>query len=391
VECILEDLPERFGGLCYMFRGFCEDVQRALLHKTAIVVQPDGVARAQLQYFTSLKFNAFAQLSEILYPIYSFNLGACVGITDACMMLLCNPEFYANIPLPQGAVIEAHDVSPDTRFFDYEYIMQDGELNIWPSTRMLDEPETTNAARGALGNHLSEIATKFLCLHEQSHYWLGHLHYISSRGPSAVWAELDNDRNSASLPPVISRGLEFQADTMAMDLLLNSIFEPGAKFTPRGLWLPEAMERKTWIFFAVLGMAIVFGIIDRAERYRSDDYALKTHPTAAARFLNLISGIIPSHEQLFATKEEASDWLVKLVTESVTLFKTLGCAPLSIQAVNEYLTRRSESFETFHARECLLYQMFAQELFFETDRYRRLAEASLGIERDSHDEFDTEN
>jgi hypothetical protein len=390
VDRILEELPERFGGLCYMFRGFREDVQRALLHKTAVDIQPDGVARARIQYFSSLKFNAYAQPSENLYPIYSFNLGACVGIMDACMMLVCNPEFYADIRLPEGSVIEAHDVSPETRFFDYEYIMQDGHLNIWPSTRMLREPETTNAARGALGNHLSEIATKFLCLHEQSHYWLGHLHYIRSHDPAAVWAEFDHDGTSFSLPPVVSRGLEFQADGMAMDLLLNSMFESGAKFTPRGLWLPEAMERKTWVFFAVLGMAIVFGIIDRAERYRAGDYGLQTHPTAAGRFLNLLTGIIPSHEQMFATEDEASDWLVKLVSESVTLFKTLGCAPLSIQAVDEYLRRRPEKFETFHAKECLFYQMFAQELFFETNPYRRLAEASLGIVRNEKDESDTE-
>lgn len=362
------------GGLSQPYAIFREEIGRSLLRRESA----DHICPCEVQHSTDLSFDARVGLKDDGYPKYTFSVGAFIGLMDACMTLACNPNFCEHIPMRDETVIEVHNISPHSRFFDYSYIFSNDKLNIWPCTRMLNEPDASGE-RGNLGNHLFEMAIKFISAHEQAHFLSGHLFYLKKKSVSGMWSEKPGYSLGVRISPARHRALEIQADHLAA-VLLTVLFLHGQPFvTQRGFWLPYMNEPSNFLFFAVLGMAVVIGIIDLFEQSENKDPSERTHPSAPARFLTILSAVLNQVGELISDASDQEKWVQALLDQCMVLFSTLGCSPLRPKSFNEYFAAGEVEVTTDEAKECFETEKMANDLHRELGPYRREAMSKFGI------------
>lgn len=330
---------------------FFEEVKRSFL-------LPDDKRE---QYFAvlgvalsdSLQFNASVGLTDQDFPQYTFNQGMALGISDACMALACNLEFCAWHGLDDCHIVQFESkIDSPQRYFDYSYaVMPDGTFRM-PYQESLAGPNVDECGRGRLGNHLSEIAIKFVSLHEQGHFLGGHLHYLRSRRGGSRWLEIPG-AGQGDLAPEERCALELDADAIAAVLAVGQFirFPEMRKMTGRGLWLKDAYTDEGWLFYALLGVCLVFAIFDRAERVAGRPTgATRSHPSAAARLLSLMDVMRSLILDTLGT-EGAEKLISAWLHESQIMFAQLNCNPLSIEAFNEYFDPDTTVYQTAVAQE----------------------------------------
>lgn len=326
------ELPPEFAIVQGIFRNFQEEVTNSLLRRTAAAETADRFIAHSLRFSTDLRFNANVGLLEDGRPVYTFNLGACLALTDACITVCCDPEFFREIPLPD--VISFGKPEEPMRFVDYGFALTADGL-AWPFDRMLRDGEN-DAPRAQLGNHLFEMATKLLSLHEQGHALSGHLLYLRSLGVNR-WREAVQVGEHGSLAPAQSRALEFQADAMALSIFAASQkVAPRRRTTARGFWMEEANTYLGFMRFLLIGMAVIVGIFDRVDKKNTTTPESRSHPSAAARLLNMLEMSVRWTRDEFQTPQDGDRWISGVLYECDRVFAALGCSRLDLEAVNEY-------------------------------------------------------
>jgi hypothetical protein len=318
-----------FQGLMLVFQ---ETVNNSLLRK--FIGPVSDTPQGRVRYSKSLRFNATAGCDLDGLPIYTFNVGTAIGISDACMSLACDSNFCEDISFETSVVKEVAQVDPAQRFVDYGYLLREGRLT-WPYTRLLDGPNIDESPRGQLGNHLNEFACKLISLHEQSHFLLGHVHLLKSWSHELTFDEVPSEK-ARLLGSHHLRSMELQADTLAYVLGVENYLTFGGHLTPRGLWLPAANKPEGYLFYALLGTALVFGILDRADRLYAQKLSERTHPSASTRLLNLFAIFQGSILHHIDSDQRRIELVSALLRECKVLFGVLQCEPLTAEAFNEY-------------------------------------------------------
>jgi len=373
---------DRLDGLYGGFGVFREEIERSLLRR--FDGEKDIGPSWQVRYSDDPSFNAEAGLADHGMPRYTFYEGAYIGLFDACMTLACNPAFCPYIPMPKEGLIKIHDISPPSRFYNYGYCFEQGRLRLWPSPLMLNTADN-NSPRARLGNHLLEMATRFLSCHEQAHFTCGHIHYLEHGRVIEMWGKQQRDRENLGLSSLEFQALEMQADRISVDIMTYPILYGSPHFTKRGFWLPSATEPISFLFFALLGMAIVIGIIDRAERAITQDPSSRTHPSATARFLVVAEAVLLNVFKFLKERTDRERWIGNLLAESIVLFSTIGCSPFDIASFNEYFQdldirvsikepeKWAQTGSSEAAKECFNTGKLSAELWDKLTPHRRLA------------------
>lgn len=352
---IFTKLPEEFSAIGGVFSAFRDEIDNSFFRRISgarPLVLPNRL-RDMIRFSTDLSLNACVERDKKGPPSYTFNLGACLGLADATFTLATKSEFVPEITFPKENVIVHHGVSPKTRYYDYQYIMENGRVQFWPFSHTLEKPHSTR--RGSLGDHIFELATKFLSLHEQSHFMMGHLHfvanYLGDRGIDEAWLEINNERRHDGLHFETRRALELQADSFAAYWLFNAA-ERRLTLAPQGLRLPETSEPEEWQHFVLLAIALVVGILDRAERGSAKRSHEVTHPSAAARMLSIFRALQHWRPSWARNLTRAQKWQQRLLQNCTIMFEVLECAPLQPQSFDEFLDPTCKSYKAPESKEC---------------------------------------
>lgn len=327
-------LPAEYRRVQPIFDIFQEEISNSLLRNTGARETSDRFIAHSLRFSTDLRFNASVGLLEDGRPAFTFNLGACLALVDACVTVCCDPAFMEEIPLPPDGVVFLDSPVQTLRFVDYDFAMSENGL-AWPFDCMLRNSES-DAPRAQLGNHLFEIATKLLALHEQAHVLSGHLLYLRSLG-TGRWLELGAAQGAGTPFAALSRAMELEADAKALSILIGGQkFAPGRRMTLRGFWLREAHDFVGFVRLALIGMAVIVGVLDRGDRLTSSAASERTHPSAAARLLNMLEMAASWTRDEFATPQDGDVWLSGVLDECDRVFAALGCSSLDVDAIAEH-------------------------------------------------------
>lgn len=277
------------------------------------------------------KFNAQVQQAAGL-PWYTYKIGAAISILDVCNVLCADAAFF-----PEIGTEEIKPQSPDVqqspgRFI--EYPMVDDELSV----PVLDF--SSDNRRWSLFDHIYTMACRYLALHEQAHFFLGHLGYLRKhgRGSRSIWFEVD-DESTSGLPPVVSRAMELQADRYAFDLLFQS-----------GLRLRDAppdddgpfehiRSFDEWLIKSAVGSLIICGILELSQQYRAIPISERTHPSAAARSIALITSLRYVMVEHIESTVRADEILIAVVTNAQRIYAVLKVPSLAENAMLAWMNR----------------------------------------------------
>ena len=233
----------------------------------------------------SLRFGATAALPEPGRPVFRFTRGTCLAFADAAVHLIARPDFMPESPIVRADVKSVEPGQFRARFIDYDGGGADQVLRPLHAFAAGDD-------RLATFDKVFAMAVRFVALHEQAHYYNGHLHAVRT----ADVAELPEVGRAVgpSMPrgfrrrveqclgmdwPRASRALELQADAWAVRHLLGFGRRPDADHGPRDRGDEEKIPAVDWLRHAMLGVAC--GVCDlRSQRPARNNPCLTAVPSA---------------------------------------------------------------------------------------------------------------
>jgi hypothetical protein len=233
--------------------------------------------RHEYRFHPSYRLNAYAMRGESGAPAYVFNDGCGFAISDIFMSLMAEQDFFDGVPLDRDSIVRGPDMPG--RFSDYSWLQSMRRDAFLPPMQM-----TTDRARFGLGDHLFECAVRFLVLHEIQHYAQGHLHLLHSTDGSLGFGEIP-DASIRAIPTRLRRALELDADGHAASVL----FHVGRHENARKVAHFRGMTEAVWDCTLLVAIGVVFMLIDLAESRAVGADEERTHPTAAARTIDLLA------------------------------------------------------------------------------------------------------
>ena len=329
--------------------------------------QPPGIKQIEITYSDALSFNASVSRNKEGFAKYSFNKGIIWAIGDVAMQLSCTPAFCAAIPLAPEEIISIHQENNALRYIDYYYLQQEGQIVIHPFNQITD-----NSARQHIGNMIMGFCTRFLSMHEQSHYYLGHLHYLMSESNTSSWNEIP-DGTSRKIPAEISQALELQADGLATEMLLTL----PDKQKMEELENPLITRRQDWVFYAFISIAIVNCLLEKADHFSFSQGNENTHPPARVRNMVLFEKLQTFVRKEIDTVDERIIFLENLFQELFVVYQTLNCEGLDIDAFNEYFEPSVTDCVTDTAREFINLKEVLSKLYPELKPFEEIAMRSI--------------
>jgi hypothetical protein len=213
------------------------------------------------------------------WPVYTINTGSFYALFDLV---------HQYIDISHGGCLrdgisEAY-LSPvsDKRFRDYTQMNRNGPH--WH--RYSFESGTSN-------HRVSSLVTagiSFLILHEQSHYFRGHVRLVRAHArrlqASDIWFEAGGAGTDDHETARMMRALEWDADLYAMSMLLRtSPFESDREPLTRG-WLHG---NETAVIDSYLGASAVMLLLNANGNLAGVDKKTNKHPSASVRLTSLIN------------------------------------------------------------------------------------------------------
>jgi hypothetical protein len=322
----------------------------------------------------ALRFNA--QVREMQgAPWYQYNFGVAISLLDACNELAADPLFFPESASHVNSQRQPFEENSSTRFVDYGVDSDEISLPV------LDFSEDNR--RLSLFDQIFAMACRFLALHEQGHYFLGHLTYNKQRNASheALWLEAAEESQTALLPSV-ARAMELQADRFAFDLLFQNglrLRDAPSTHSPSEADGPfdNILVFEEWLVKAAVGGLLVCGIFELSERNIEKTIDLRTHPTAAARTIALITSLRAVMVEHLASKAEADRVLDQIVKNAQRIYAVLNVLPLAENAMYTWINRNgSEEPAIVEYREAA---RILRTIRPELNSYAILAHRSFGV------------
>lgn len=235
--------------------------------------------RHQLE-MDQLSVNAMATRSLVGSPSYEYYLGTALALFDAAMSVAANPTFRPEIEFDSNSAEKTRPVTADS-FVKYDYLQANS-----PSESQHFRPHLViqNPNRIALGGFLFQLCAIIIGLHEQAHFFRGHLHLIFSRCGSLGFREIPSG-GRREVEPRLARGMEFDADGMAVGAGFSDIWKFRDVHDPRKVATEAVQTTEDYVCLAFVGTALLFGLLSRCDRAKRDGDS--THPSPAARLLNI--------------------------------------------------------------------------------------------------------
>jgi hypothetical protein len=285
-------------------------------------------------------FDAWTSLEQG-QPRFYFQLGCGFALYDLFMSLISHPDFFPELPLDESAgVIPGPD--RDDRFCDYTWVASTPPP---AEQRFLPQRMTLDAPRYALGDHLFEMAVRFLFYHQQMHYLLGHLELARRAGPDFTLFEIAATAQE-SVPPELLRALELEADGDAAALLFHAGRDEAER---RRAHLPAMHRPLDWDRALLAAVGAVFMLVEWNQRHASG-MEPEAHPSAAARTLN----VFRLHAHIAAAGPRGDPGARIFVVQRVLgdLAVAAECLPVQPMRPKDFLAGSPTSDQTPAFREC---------------------------------------
>ena len=323
-------------GAAALARWFVEAASALLIRRPSVVASSANVAAAEVDE-NDLRFGAFATLPELGHPIYRLRAGTAVAVADVAFRALNQPSFLSDL------LGDAHNRLSTSNCRSLTFIDYGGGGAIMPPIEQLSGRSTQ------IFDRLMVMASRFVSLHEQGHYYNGHLHAIRDvggiglievgllEGNEAVSAEEGADLEARmqalfEMPwPRACRALELQADAWAA----RHLFGFGRRDATNGAAPEEGYaDAADWFRHAALGAALIVVLFEVNDRNVTTPAASRRHPPAAERFLTLLQELGQHFPSVLPDLEAMVRFMERLVDDLDALFSAAGVTPLSPEDVN---------------------------------------------------------
>lgn len=286
-----------------------------------------------------LRFGARAALSNVGHPLYRFTRGTCLSFVDAVLHLVAHPEFMPNLPLPNEAIHHLGKGRYRTRFIDYG----NADDALLPLEAFTDDDERLDAF-----DNVFAMAVRFVALHEQAHYYNGHLHLalfanateLPETGRDAMTgAQNDFERrikDQCGLEwPRASRALELQADAWAVRHLLGFGQRTESHHTARSTdSRGEIRSPLDWIHYSMLGVGCACAIFEVNDRTLTSEPRCRHHPPAVQRVLTAFHELGHQLAQYAPDEGDMVRFMDGLMQDLDVLFDVIGVRPFAPEDFN---------------------------------------------------------
>ena len=323
-------MPEESDLVTAIFELFLSILRRTLLASDAGPLGAIWKERC-IGVRPYLRFNARVDCRANELPFYKYNFGAALAILDVCNELSADPHFFPAVTFDAKPQSTRSEGAYAVRFVDYNVNSEDISVPI---------PDFSNDGRLTLFDHIFSMSCRFLALHEQGHYFLGHLSYNERYNMTheAAWLEAEEE-NVPGLSPSVARALELQADRFALDLLFLSGLRLRDEEAPPDRAFEDVHTFEEWLVKAAVGGLLVCGIFELSERETKKAVDERAHPSAAARTIALITSLRQVMVDHLASTTEADRVLIEVVQNAQCLYRVLGVSPLAENAMHAWMNR----------------------------------------------------
>ena len=261
----------------------------------------------------NLSLSASASLQDNESPVeFTISLGVYLALDDIFCTMCSYNDFFQDTW--EGGPIANISHEFETRYLDYGFLK---EMNDNERSESLNYRVPLDLDRLKLAGMLRDIAYGWIILHEESHYLMGHLHYLNSQlslngGANSMGILRDGmGILSTTITNKFVQVLEFQADSSATDLIID-IWLRKENFDK----IPYASQRNLNGLFKIIITAIG-GVCLLFHKSNIIQGVSNRYPSAEARIVSTFKRAIrrssnSEFAQILSQEHSVASWITAL-------------------------------------------------------------------------------